>query len=218
MKTMIALTLSLFLASCMHLGMMGTHGDQQSQDHQTIPEPVLEKEIVIGDVKATATFLPLQVGEEAIFTLKLTDKFTGQPVSNADVSFHTSFLRAGEKPHTSTTHGESDSSQVLYPREHDMNFDQSVGESAQAGVYAVGFTPSQAGEHKTMFHIRALGGQQLETEVVIETTRHAVASGETHGGMMMHRTGGMPEYVIIGGVVMTAAMIAFWAGSGGHMF
>ena len=217
MKTMIALTLSLFLASCMHLGMMGTHGDQQSQDHQTIPEPVLEKEIVIGDVKATATFLPLQVGEEVIFTLKLVDKPTSQPVSNAKIYFHTFFLHAAEKRHINTIHGESDSSHMLLSPEHDMNFDQEVEESAP-GIYVVGFTPSQSGEYKTMFHIRALGGQELEPEVVIETTRHAVASGETHGGMRMHRTGGMPEYVIIGGVVMAAAMIAFWAGSGGHMF
>lgn len=215
---MITLTLSLFLASCMHLGMMGTHGDQESQDHQAFPEPVLQKEILIGDVKATATFLPLQVGDEAIFTLKLTDKTTGQPVSNADVSFHTSFLHAGEKLHTSTMHGKSDSSQVLYSPKHDMYFDKNVEESAQPGVYAIGFTPSQAGEHKTMFHIRRLGGQQLEPEAVIETTRHAVASGENHGGLMMHRTGGMPEYVIIGGIVMAAVMIAFWAGSGGHMY
>lgn len=214
MKTFMIVTLSLFLSSCMHLGMMGTHGDSQSGDHQAASEPVLEKEVLFGDVKATATFPPLQVGEETIFTLKLTDKTTGQPVSNAKVSFHTSFLHA-EKRHTGTMHGESGSSQVLLSPEHDMN--QEVKESVP-GVYVVGFTPSQSGEHKSMFHIGALGEQQLEPDVVIETTRHAVASDQSHGSMMMNRKGGMSEYVIIGGVLMGAVMIAFWASRGGHMF
>jgi len=218
MKTFMIVTLSLFLSSCMHLGMMGTHGDNQLGDHQAASEPVLEKEVLFGDVKATATFPPIQVGEETIFTLKLTDKTTGQPVSNAKVSFHTSFLHAAEKRRMNTMHGESDSTHVLLSPEHDVNFGQEVEESAQPGAYVVGFTPSQAGEHKTMFHIGALGEQQLEPDVVIETTRHAVASGESHGSMMMNRRGGISEYVIIGGIVMGAVMIAFWASRGGHMF
>lgn len=217
MKT-IFVTLSFLLSSCMHLGMMGTHGDNQSGDHQTASEPVHEKEVSFGDVKATATFPPLQVGKEGIFTLRLVDKTTGQPVSDAQVSFHTSFLHAAEKRHISSMHGESDSSQVLLSPEHDMNFDQEVEERANSGVYVVGFAPSQAGEYKTLFHIGALGEQRLEPEVILEATRHVVSSEESHGSMIMNSKGGMTDYVIIGGIVMGAVMIAFWAARGGHMF
>jgi len=218
MKSMVAFTLSLFLVSCMGVGMMGTHGRMDSGSHQMALESALEKEVEFGDVKAIALFPPLQVGEKAVFTLKLVDKTTGQPVSNAKVSFHTSFLHAPEERHMSAMYGEGDSTRVLLSPEHDMNFDQEVEESAQPGVYVVSFTPSQASEHKTMFHIGALGERRLRPEVIIETTRHAAASGDGHGSMLMDRRGGMSDYLIIGGIVMGAVMIVIWAARGGSMF
>lgn len=218
MKTMMMLAIPLVLSSCMHVGMMGAHGDTESGDHQTAPESVLEKEVEFGDVKATATFPSVRVGEEAIFSLKLTDKTTSQPVSNALVSFHTSFLHPAGKRSITTMHGESDSSHMIVTPEHAIHFEREVPESSYRGVYVVGFTPSQAGEYKIMFHVGALSGQQLEPEVTIETTRHPIASGESHGSMMTNRKRGIPEYVFMGGLVMGAVMIAVWAARGGHMF
>lgn len=219
MKTVVALTLSLVFTSCMHLGMMGTHADHQGTGSQTPPEPLLEKEVLSADFKATAIFPPLQMRTETVFTLKLTDVRTREPVSNARVSFHAAYLHKAEAKHEAgghMMHTAKDSMRLRAADDHAVNFEQDVEESPEPGVYKVGFTGSQTGEYELMFHITAVGGQELVPGIVIKAER-PVVSRQQHSAGMMHGMGSASEYLIIGGALMGAMMIVLWA-TGGRMF
>ena len=96
MKVLTLFLLGILFTSCMHMGMPMMENGHQG--HQT--EPVLEKEISSGDVKAVATFPPMQAGREEVFTLKLTNKVSREPVTGAQVYFHVALLPHDE----STTH------------------------------------------------------------------------------------------------------------------
>ncbi len=219
MKIFILIASSLFLSSCMHLGMMGTDGDHQSRDRQAASESVLEKEVTFREIKATAIFPPLQVGKEAMFTLKLTNVHTGQPLSGAQVSFHAAYVHSAEESQMKgmhAMHGEIDSAHARAAQEHDVDLDLEVAESSNQGIYVISFPPSQPGEHQIMFHITAIGDQLLEPDIVIEATRHASTSTVDHGGMMQG-IGGASEYAIIGAALMGALMLVLWV-TGGRMF
>lgn len=219
MKTIILLSIAFVFGSCMHLGMMGTHGDNQSGKHQITAEAVLEKEVTSGEIKATAILPPLQVGKQTVFTLKLSDVKNTQPISGAQVSFHSTYLHNAESHDghdAHMMHGERDSQPARSNSDHAVSFDQEVRESSQPGLYTVVFTPSQPGEHRFMFHVSAIGDKTLDPELVIEATRN-VASNDTNYDGMMHGTGGVSEYAIVGAVIMGAIMIVVWA-TGGRMF
>lgn len=209
------LALSLLLPSCMHLGMM-SHG---TADHSATPESILEKEIVAGDIKATAIFPSLELGKEAQLTLRLSDARTGRALSRADVFFHAQYL------HTPTDHAmhgsetmrhRADSAQVRKETDHDVNVEQEVPESPELGVYRVSFTPSQEGTHQLMFHITALDERLLEPEVTVEVTRTVTTKHDSHSGSMLgfdSRSG----YAFIGAALTGAMMLVVWA-TGGRMF
>lgn len=221
MKIIVVPILGLFLSSCMHLVMMGSHGGEESTQHQSMSDSVLEKEVTVGDVKAIATFPPLQIGKQTTFTLKLEDKTTGKPISKAHVSFHTAYLHTGEVDEMGgmhMMHGEMDTSHAQSAPDHDVNFEQELVESSTPGIYSIAFTPSQAGEQKVMFHINAIGGQQLQEEIIVETKRNTSTSSESHGGGMMRGMGGTSEYAFIGVALMGTMMIVLWLTRGGHMF
>ena len=77
MKTLFVLLSSVGLSSCMHLGMMGTgDGHHSGAAHEMTAEPVLEKEVMVGDLRAVATFPPLKIGEDVTLTLRLMDART----------------------------------------------------------------------------------------------------------------------------------------------
>jgi hypothetical protein len=220
MKIISLLTASFLLSSCMHLGMMGTHGGDGSSQHQSVSASTLEKEVTSGNVKAIATYPPLQIGKQTTFAIKLEDKTTGKPISNARVSFHTAYLHIGEKRQMSgmqMMHGQMDTSHAQSAPDHDVNVDQEVLEGSTAGVYSIGFTPSQAGEHKLMFHVSAPAEQALPQELIVETTRNVSAFDESHGGGMMGGMGGASDYFIIGAAIMGVMMILVWA-TGGRIF
>lgn len=217
MKVLALLSSTLFLSSCMHMGMMGTHGGHQIGEHQTASETSLEKEVVIGDIKATAFFPPLTLGKETLIELRLSNLRSGLPVSSAAVSFHAMYLHrvGGSGEHGAhMAHGEKDSLLARPDADHAVSFEQEVEESPQRGLYSVAFTPSQSGEHRLMFHVTAIGGNRLEPELVIEVTRSVASPQPSHGGMM-HGTGSTSEYLIIGGALMGAMMIVMWATRGG---
>lgn len=217
MKTLIMLTFSLGLASCMHLGMMGTHGGDHSEEHQPGAEIALEKEITAGDIKATASFPSLLVGKEALLTLKLTNMRNGQPISGAQVSFHATYLHKAEsvaRHDIHGTHGTMDSAHTRFATDHDVSFEREIHENSQPGSYAVAFTASQSGNHTLMFHVTAIADVKLEPELIIEATRDVASGIPSHGGMM-HGMGSASEYLILGGALMGAMMIVMWATRGG---
>lgn len=219
MKTIILLSIALIFSSCMHVGMMETHGNDQSGKHQITAEAVLEKEVTSGEIKATAIFPPLQIGKQAVFALKLSDIKSTQPISGAQVSFHSTYLHNAESHgghDAHMMHGEMDSKPARPNTNHAVSFDQEIRESAEPGLYTVAFTASQSGEHRLMFHVSAIGGKTLDQELVIEATRNVASNDASHDGMM-HGMGGVSDYAIVGAVLMGAMMLVVLA-TGGRMF
>lgn len=208
MRTIILLGLSFFFTSCMHLGMMGT-----GTDHQSNSEPVLEKEVTIGDTRATAIFPPLEIEKETLFTLKVMDKRTGNPVPGAEGSFHVQF-RGTPGDHRMQRHADPANEQKMV--EHDENLARQLSESSEKGIFTVSFKPSQAGNYQLMFHVTAVGGLTLEPELTIEATRIALMSHDS-GAQGMHGSSSIGTYGLIAGITMGAMMIWFWA-SGRRVF
>jgi hypothetical protein len=215
MKIFILTVSSVLFSSCMHWGMMGT-----GTDHRPTAESVLEKEVTVEGMRATATFPPLSLGKEALFTLRLVDAKTGQPISGAQVSFHAEYLHTTEGQHMSghqQMRAKVDSATTWRTdQEHDINLDVDVDESSSPGAYATRFTPSQSGEHRVMFHVRSVGDHKLEQEIVVEAARRVAEQMSGHSGGM-DGMGGATPYLIVGAALMGAMMIAIWA-FGGRMF
>lgn len=211
MKSLILLLSPLVFSSCMHVGMFG-HGGMTGHDHSsgaqsTTTDPVLEKEVIVDDIKALASFPPLQMDKDVVLTLRLVEVGSARPISGARVYFHARYAHTIE---AKSSHDHSASAHNGPPeREHEVNIDQQVKESSEQGVYSVSYGPSQPGEHTLMFHIAAIGDRTLDPELTIEATRLLAAPSHGHGSGMMH---GTPAYIVIGavafGVVMTAMMLS----------
>lgn len=205
------------LTSCMHLVMVGTHPDNEDGHSSGASAPVFEKEVLWNDVRASATFPPIQTGKETLFSLKLTDIRSGAPLSGAKVTFHASYLHGSEMIHDARshlTHTTTDSSHMRSTGEHSVNFEQEVQESSQPGIYAIAFRGPQEGQYRLMFHISAIGEQKLEREITIEAQQTAVRHKD-HSSGMMGAIGGASIYVIIGAAVVGAVMLAVWVSGGG---
>lgn len=208
MKTAIALSGIFVFSSCMHLGMMATGGNHHSgSGHQAAIESVVVKEVIMDNIKAVATFPPLQKDNDVVVSLRLVDVGNSRPISGARVYFHARYAHTIE---TTSSHDHSASARSGPPeREHEVNIDQQVKESSEPGVYSIAYGSSQPGEHTLMFHIAAIGDRTLDPELTIEATRLLAAPSHGHGSGMMH---GTPAYIVIGavafGVVMTAMMLS----------
>jgi hypothetical protein len=216
MKVLALVLSTVFLSSCMHLGMMGTHGGGRSGEHQTAQETRLEKEVVRDDINATAVFPPLALGKETLIELRLSSLQGSQPVSNAAVSFHATYVHqaGGSGEHDAhMMHSKKDSLHARPKTDRAISFDQEVRESSQRGLYSIAFTPSQSGEHRLMFHVTAIGDEKVEPELIIEATRNVASPQLSHGGMM-HGIDSTSEYLIIGGALMGAMMIVMWVTRG----
>lgn len=195
MKSIIILFPAIIFTGCMHAGMsmMGS-GAQVARD------PILQKEVISGSVKAVATFPPLETGREALLTLRLFDLQTSRPISGAGVYFH------AEYTHPMDSSGNDVSPQHAV-RLHDMNITRDVPESDERGTYSVSYGSSQAGEQDLMFHVTSIGGQKLEPEIVIDTKRVIVDPSTDHRSGMMQTGVSSSTYLLIGEGVMVAAMI-----------
>ena len=192
MKAISAIIAGILFSSCMHMGMPMMH---EGKDHQAGTDPVVEKEIMIGDVKAVATFPPLNMDGDAILILKLSDAKTLLPISDAKVYFSSRYV--------DSNNGRSQGSK----REHEENVDREVRESDERGVYTISYGTSQPGEHTLMFHIAAIGDRKFEPEVRIEANRSVVPHQDDHNSGMMGM-GSTGTYVLIGTAVMGAIMVA----------
>jgi len=194
----------------MHVGMMGTgDGDRSGTRNGMTSEPVLEKEVTVGDMRAVATFPPLNFGEDVTLTLRLMNARTSTPISSAQVYLHAQYAHR-----LSRDHDHDQSSSQRKEREHDINIDQEVTESSTPGVYTIPYGSFQPGEHTLMFHISAIGDRRLDPEITVEATRTVPAEGHDHQSGMMGGTS-TTTYVIIGAAVMGAMMIAMLAARGG---
>jgi hypothetical protein len=200
----------MLFSSCMHVGMMGAgDGHHSGAAHEMTTDPVLEKEVTVGDVKAIGHFPALKFGEDVTLTLRLMDARTAAPISGAQVYLHAQYA------HRVTPHDDhAESSPQKKEQEHDINIDQEVTESATPGVYTIPYGSSQTGEHTLMFHITTIGDRRLEPEITVETTRTLSGENHEHQSGMMGGTN-TTTYLIIGAAIMGAIMIAMLAARGG---
>lgn len=213
-------SLSFVFLSCMHVGMMGTGGGHQSgASHEMSAESVLEKEVIVGDIKATATFPPLQMDNDVVVSLRLVDVKTSQPISGAKVYFHAQYAHPLDQNEAHDHAGAKPSEGVLTDNgrqesEHDINIEQELKESREAGVYSIPYGSTQPGEHSLMFHIAAIGDRKFEPEIVIEAKRMLMQQSHEQSGGMMGMSGATP-YIVVGAVVMSAFMVAMLLSRGG---
>jgi hypothetical protein len=192
MKTISLVGLTFLLSSCMHMGMPLMHGDGESQ---SIRDPVLQKDVTIGGVRAVATFPQLELGKEAIFTIRLLNAGTSEPISGAEVYLHAEYAHIVD----SLSHSDE--------KPHQISVDQEAEEGSERGTYSVTFGSSQAGVHRFMFHITAVDGQPLRQDLVIEGTRTLAGTSHDHTNGAMSGTSTV-TLVIVGAVVMGAMMAA----------
>lgn len=219
MKTFFVLLSCAGLSSCMHVGMMETDGGHHGETgHEMTTQPVLEKEIVVGDVRAIALFPPFELGKEALLTLRLVDVTTRQPLTGATVSLHAAYVHDPATEHAdpsgdASQHGERHGN-VRAETGHGIDFNQQVNESSEPGVYSISYGSHQPGNHTLMFHITAIGRRVLDPEITVEATRTVPTEGHDHQGGMMGGTS-TSTYVIIGAAVMGTIMIAMLLARGG---
>lgn len=199
MKVLTLFLLGILFTSCMHMGMPMMENGHQG--HQA--EPVLEKEISSGDVKAVATFPPMQAGREEVFTLKLTNKVSREPVTGAQVYFHVALLPHDE----STTHsGTSPHNESTDDVDGARDATQSPDDP---GVYTVTYGSPEVGNRNFAFHVTSVDGQRLDPELVVEAKRVIrEGSRDDQEGMMMQSHRSTSTYMIVGGVLMAAMMSA----------
>lgn len=206
MKATIAVSSMFLLTSCMHMGMMGTGGSHHSgSGQQAVTEPVLEKEIISGGVKAIATFPPLKMDSDVVVTLRLIDATTSRPLSGAKVYFHAQYAHKLDQNSTHDHSGDRRSGRS--ETEHDVNIEQPVAESRDPGVYSIPYGSTQVGEHTLMFHIAAIGDRKCEPEIIIGAKRMLAPQSHEHSSGMMGMSS-TATYIIVGAVVMGIMMAA----------
>jgi len=218
MKQIILVLSGILFSSCMHLGMMGGgDGNHSAAAHEMTAESVLEKEVIVGDIKATATFPPLQMDNDVVVSLRLVDAKTSQPISGATVYFHAQYAhtldRNGLRPRRGA-HDHSDAKPSGRPEsEHDINIEQDVKESREPGAYLIPYGSSQPGEHTLMFHIASIGDTKFEPELVIEAKRMLAPQSHEHSGGMMGMSS-TTTYIVVSAVVVGIVMTALMLGRG----
>ena len=155
------------------------------------------------------------MGKETVLELRLQDTQSRLPLSGAQVSFHATYQHRADQSNQAghAMHSTMDSKHARPNMDHAVSFDREIQEGPQPGIYSAHFTASQSGEHILMFHVSAIGDEQLEPEVVIEATRN-VASGDISHSGMMHGSSGLTEYAIIGGAIVGTMMVVVWATRG----
>ena len=208
MKSFMLIFSAAMLSSCIHAGMPMMH---EANHPGSATESTLEKEVIVGDVKAAAMFPPLELNKETGVTLRLVNVKTSRPISGAEVYFHAEYMHKvdSHEEHASgeTAHNANSSRSHRLEQEHDVHIDQDVRETADPGVYSVSYGSSQPGEHTFMFHITFVGGRKLEPEITLEAKRTIARQSDEHAGGMMG-IGSSSTYLLVGTVIMGAMMAA----------
>lgn len=210
MKSILLFFTAMTLSSCMHVGMMGTGGGHHGGTAREITsESVLEKEVTVGGVRAIAIFPPLELGKEVLFTLRLVDATTSQPLTRATVSLHATYVHDPATGHVDSSSGANQHrerhGEVRTETGHDVDFTQLVDESPEPGIYTIAYVTHQPGTHMLMFHISALGDRKLDPEVIVEATRAVPAETHSHREGIMRGTSAT-TYLIVGVAIMVAML------------
>ena len=197
-------SISLFLMSCMHWGMMRSGAEDRPPKGS-----VLVKEITVANVKASAIFPQAGRDTETLFTLKLIDTGSGEPFSGATVFFHVQFHHdtGDTMANMHMMHAETDSTRVQQMGDRGTDVVQEVQETSEPGVYSVAFTPTQGGNYTFGFRVAAVPGQNLGQDILVEAAA-VVRSDDVmgHSGMM-HGNDGAFGYMLIGAAIMGAMML-----------
>jgi len=200
MKTLLLILFSLSITSCMHFGMMGVGNSHHAgKMGMMMTRDVFNKEVTTGNVRGIAIFPNLEYGKDVTLTLKLIDATTSTPISDAQVYFEAQYVDPVAPDNYS---------------EPPYHTEQPVPESNVSGVYTTAYGTVQPGDHRLMFHITAIGGDELDPEIVLETTRVLSSEGQEHHGSMMNGTSATTA-MIIGGATMGVMMIAMLVGGHG---
>lgn len=214
MSSLFFAMITVSLSSCMHAGMTMMHS---GGNHQLVTEPVLEKEIIVGDLKATVVFRRLEIGKETYFTLKLVDAKTSQPISGAIMYLHSEHLNKPElhqMNEMATMHQQRDSSRSQrIEGEQEVHISRGVEEGKEAGLYSIPYTSIDEGAHKFEFHVTAIGDRKLEPEISLGATRVIAGDKHDHAHEIMG-TGRTTTYVVIGAAVMVAMIVGMMVGRG----
>ena len=215
MKPFVLLLTTALLSSCMHMGVPMTHG---GSDRQPATEPVLEKEVEAGYVRANAVFPSLEIGKEVLFTIKLVYSRTQRPISGANTSLHVQYAhkpQSGRVEGMPMTSQHADSAHAQRIEEEDnIGVELHLEEGKEAGVYSISYTSYKEGTYTIMFHVTALGDVKLEPEISIEAERTVAGKGHAHKGEMMGM-GGAATSLIMGAALMGAIMLAMLITQGG---
>jgi hypothetical protein len=217
------------------VGGMGGHGSQAEGHSAT--EATLEKEVTVGELKAAAIFPAIEIGKEAVFTLKLSNSKTGEPIRRAKVYSHVEFEHStdahqgmnhmammeemhdmhGAKDTSMSMHGKMDHSTMedtlramKKEEKQGIEFQQEVDESPTPGTYSFSLKPHQSGIHTITFHVTEIDGQLLSPALLIEAKRNAAEEMKMDGMMGMMGMGSSTTYALIGAALMGAMMVTVW--------
>jgi len=208
----IFLSFSLFLTSCMHLGMMrSSTGDRPPQ------ESVLVKEITVGNVKSTAIFPQLRRDAETLFTLKLVDAGSGEPFSRATVLFHVEYHHDTHDTMANMhmMHADPDSAHAQQMGDESIDLTREIQETSEPGVYSAALTPTRDGIYKLAFRVTAIPDQKLGHDILVEAAVDVQSEGMMDHSGMMHGNGGGFGYMLIGAAIMGAMMLVVLVARGG---
>lgn len=224
------------LSSCMGAMMLGTGGHGSQTEGHSAPEATLEKDLTIGEMRAVAVFPAIEIGKESVFTLKLLNSKTSEPIRRAKVYSHVEFEHSpdahqgmnhmammeemhnmhGAKDTSMSMHGKmdhstmEDTSHAMKKEEkHGIDFQQEVDESSTPGTYSFSLKPHQSGVHTITFHVTEVDGQILSPPLLIEVNRNVAKVSEQHSGGMMGM-GSSTTSVLIGTAVIGAMMLTMW--------
>lgn len=185
-ETFVLALVAMLLPSCMH---MGRSMMQDGSEHQSKPGPIVEKEVIVDNVKALVVLPAMEVERKAVITLKLIDTKTAQPISGAKIRFH---------------HDDSES--------HGSGGEQEM--EASGDGYQVSYKAAHAGEQSFTFIVAAIGERKLDPVITIVAKQTVAPHQQEHDGGMMGMSN-TSTYVIIGSVVMGAIMVAMIVANNG---
>jgi hypothetical protein len=187
--------LLLSLSSCMHLLM----SDKNATD--TTSDSVIDKQISEGNVDIHAVIPVLTMNEPQPVSIDLHYRDTQMPMSSAVVSFHFTKLDTMGEMHGHEMHSVMDSGVV-----------HGIAQEISSGKYSFVVTPSNEGHSSLLISVKTMASDSLQKAIEFKVQRTVKMQ---HSNMGMMGMGGTSNYLIIGGIVMAAMMIAVWTTRGG---
>jgi len=178
----------------MHLLMSDKHTADEPSDS------VIDKQISEGNIDVHAVIPALTMNESQTVSIDVRYRDTQTPVSGAAISFHFMKLSIPGEKHNHSMQSAMDSDMV-----------QGTAKEVSSGKYSFVVTPAAEGQSSLLISIKPVGNDSLQKAIEFEIQR-TVNMQHSMGMMGM---GSTSNYLIIGGIVMGAMMIAIWATRGG---